>query len=96
MIIILLLISLILLILYLSKKEHFNVANQHNLYTKYRNYIDDNYNNYNYNNNYSLPQNHLYQISDNCFVDHVNRCIGNKNLCQMYSLLKCIGPPRIT
>ena len=90
-VILLFILILILLILYLSKKENFNVANQHNLYTNYRNYIDDNYNN-----NYSLPQNHLYQISDNCFVDHVNRCIGNKNLSQMYSLLKCVGPPRIT
>jgi len=26
----------------------------------------------------------------------MNRCIGNKNLCQMYSLHKCVGPPRIT
>ena len=90
MIVILLFILILILLLYLSKKEHFNVANQHNLYTNYRNYIDDNYK------NTLLPQNHLYQISDNCFVDHVNRCIGNKNLCQMYSLLKCVGPPRIT
>jgi hypothetical protein len=90
---ILILLFILILLLYLSKKEHFNVVNQHNLYTNYRNYIDDNY--YNYKNTL-LPQNHLYQISDNCFVDHVNRCIGNKNLCQKYSLLQCVGPPRIT
>jgi hypothetical protein len=87
---IIILLFILILLLYLSKKEHFNVVNQHNLYTNYRNYIDDNYK------NTFLPHNHLYQISDNCFVDHVNRCIGNKKLCQMYSLHKCVGPSRIT
>ena len=90
MIIILLLISLILFILYLSKKEHFNVVKQHSLYSNYRNYIDDNYK-YPF-----LPQTQLFQISDNCFVDHMHRCIGNKNLCQLYSLHKCVCPSRIT
>ena len=90
MIVILLLIILILLILYLSKKEHFNVVNQHSLYSNYRNYIDNNYK------HQFLPQRHLFQISDNCFVDNMHRCIGNKNLCQLYSLHKCVCPSRIT
>ena len=88
--IIFLLIFLILLILYLSKKEHFNVVNQQSLYTNYRNYIDDNYK------QQFLPQTQLFKISDNCFVDHMHKCIGNKNLCQIYSLLRCVGPSRIT
>ena len=79
-----------ILILHLSNKEHFNVLKQHSLYSNYRNYIDGIFN------NTFLPQMNLYQISDNCFVDHMNRCIGNKNLCQLFSLQKCVGPPRIT
>ena len=89
-ILLIILILILILLLYLSKKEHFNVVNQHSLYSNYRNYIDNNYK------HQFLPQTHLFQISDNCFVDHMHRCIGNKNLCQMYSLLKCVGPPRIT
>jgi len=90
MIILLSIFIIILLTLHLSNKEHFNVLKQHSLYSNYRNYIDGIFN------NTFLPRTNLYQISDNCFVDNMNRCIGNKNLCQMYSLHKCVGPPRIT
>ena len=89
-VIILICLILVLLILHFSKKEHFNVVKQHSLYSNYRHYIDDNYK-YPF-----LPQTQLFQISDNCFVDHMQRCIGKKNLCQIYSLHKCVGPTRIT
>ena len=86
-------ISLIILItLCFYNKEHFNVLKQHDVYTNYRKYIDDNYNYHTHHTHHKQ----LYQILDNCFVDHVNRCKGNKHLCQMYSLNKCRGPPRIT
>lgn len=74
---------------YLSNKEYFSVVNQHRLYMDLRNYIDGN----KIIDNHSIGRGRgLYKISDNCFVDKYRRCVGNKQLCQLYSLNSCIGP----
>ena len=76
---------------YLLKKEHFNVRKQQEVYNNYRSYIECNYKKPIF---HQLP---FSKISDNCFVDHMKRCISkDQNICQLYSLNKCKGPPRIT
>ena len=87
LIIIIIIIIIIFLLFYVSNNEYFSVVNQHRLYTDLRNYIDGN--------KIIDTQTNtrgLYKISDTCFVDKYSRCIGNKHICQMYSLNSCIGP----
>jgi|SaaInlStandDraft_2_1057019.scaffolds.fasta_scaffold745322_1 hypothetical protein len=85
-------IIILILIIYLFKKyllskEYFSVVNQHRLYMDLRDYIDGNKII-----DATSSTRGLYKISDNCFVDKYSRCVGNKHLCQMYSLNSCIGP----
>ena len=85
--ILIIIIIIIFLLFYVSNNEYFSVVNQHRLYTDLRNYIDGNKII-----DATSSTRGLYKISDNCFVDKYSRCVGNKHLCQMYSLNSCIGP----
>ena len=88
MIVILIILILIIYLFknYLLSNEYFSVVNQHRLYMDLRDYIDGN------KIIDATSSGGLYKISDNCFVDKYSRCVGNKHLCQMYSLNSCIGP----
>ena len=70
------LLSILLLIAlnlynYLVFKERFRIPvyKAHNVYQKYRDYIDGNYGY-----NYLFLNNNHYKISDNCFSDKYEKC----------------------
>ena len=93
---ILLFIVLFYYVLNLKYTDYFTLPNSHYVYMNYRNYIDGNYK---YSNTYPFNSVGLSKISDNCFSDNYNKCIysdKNKNLCQLTSLLNCVGPQSIS
>ena len=93
---ILLFIILLYYILNLKYNEYFRLPNSHYNYMNYRHYIDGNYK---YPNMKSFNTIGLSKISDNCFSDNYNKCIysnKNKNMCQITSLVKCVGPSSIS
>ena len=101
---ILLVIIIILLSFFIFKqKEQFNVTNEHQLYMRYRDYINGRSNHLNhqnkYKNNYPRYFNRvmgLRKVSGNCFIDKFSRCNKNKTNCITNSFAKCLGPPMVS
>ena len=96
--ILLLILVLIILYIYSCKHENFGVTNEHNLYMRYRDYI----NGIDYGYLYDIPIYNkdkvigLRKISDNCFSDKMRYCSKNNDLCIIQSSLKCLGPPMVS
>jgi hypothetical protein len=83
-------ILVLLLFLYLYffiKGEKFiNIADSHQVYQNYRDYLDTNYNNLERQNGNIIKQMCIFNkkrppmISSNCFTDKYYKCVKNKNI----------------
>ena len=101
---ILLVIIIILLSFFIFKqKERFNVTNEHQLYMRYRDYINGVPNHLiginKYKNSYPRYFNKvmgLRKVSGNCFIDKFSRCNKNNTNCITNSFAKCMGPPMVS
>ena len=89
----LILILFIFLVLFFitdkNNETFINVTDAHNIYNRYRRYIDINY-------NYNHKQCKLERpprISTTCYNDKLNKCMGSKkNICHYMAFNSCIIP----